>query len=196
VDFRTHFETTPQGQGASVRSGAKSLLREVVETILLTAVIFYAVNFTTGRFRIDGDSMEPTMHDGQYVIISKLSYRLNEPERGDVIVFRFPRSPERDFIKRIIGLPGDTIEIRDQMVMVNGVPLHEDYISSAPSYENTWQVEPGQYFVLGDNRNNSSDSHTWGLLPAENIIGKAWVTYWPPQDWGLAPHEDPAVAAP
>ncbi len=196
MDFRTSVETVPQESEAPSKGGAKPLLREILETILLTALIFYAVNFTTGRFRIDGDSMEPTMHDGQYVIISKMSYRLGDPERGDVIVFRYPRGPERDFIKRIIGLPGDTVEVRDGTVLVNGDPLEEDYIASPPAYENTWKVGAGEYFVLGDNRNNSSDSHTWGMLPAGNVIGRAWITYWPPTDWGLVPHESLAVASP
>ena len=195
MDFRTTFETPAPEQDAPAAGGAKSLLREIIETILLTVVIFYAVNFTTGRFRIEGDSMEPTMNDGEYVIISKLSYKLGDPERGDVIVFRFPRSPDRDFIKRIIGLPGDKVEVRDGNVFVNGTQLHEEYIAADPNYNSAWEVGPDQLFVLGDNRNNSSDSHVWGLLPAENVIGKAWVTYWPPSDWGVVPHIDLAVAS-
>ncbi|MBI4770756.1 MAG: signal peptidase I [Chloroflexi bacterium] len=139
--------------------------------------------------------MEPTLHNGEYLILSKLTYKLDDPERGDVIVFRYPRNPERDFIKRIVGLPGDHVEVRDGGVYVNGARLSEDYILSAPLYESTWDVGASEYFVLGDNRNNSSDSHSWGLLPAENVIGKAWITYWPPTDWGIVPHVDFAVAA-
>lgn len=169
-------------------SNAKSLVREIFETLLLTAAIYLLVNFVTGRFRIDGDSMQPSMHNGQYVLISKLSYRLGEPQRGDVIVFRFPNDPDRDFIKRIIGVPGDTVEIANGGVRVNGSLLNEPYISDPPTYSGTWPVGPDQYFVLGDNRNYSSDSHAWGLLSESSIIGKAWFVYWPPQTWGPVPH--------
>ncbi len=166
---------------------SRSVLREIIETLLLTFFIFFLVNSLIGRYKIDGSSMEPTLHNEQYLIINNLSYFLNEPERGEVIVFHHPRS-DLNLIKRIIGLPGDHIEIRNQEVRVNGVLLDEPYISAPPNYNGTWDVPEGNYFVLGDNRNSSSDSHTWQFLPEENIIGKAILVYWPPEDWGFVPH--------
>ena len=128
-------------------------------------LIYVAVNFGTGRFRIEGSSMEPSMHPNQYVLVDKVSYMLGDPKRGDVIVFNYPLAPERDFIKRIIGLPGETVTVAQGVVSIDGVPLDEPYISAPPTYENTWTLAPDEYFVLGDNRNSSSDSHSWGPLP-------------------------------
>ena len=159
-----------------------------METLLLTILIFWAVNSATGRFRIDGSSMEPNLHDGQYIIINKLIYQLREPVRGDVVVFQYPHDPSRDFIKRVIGLPGDEIVIEQGQISINGTTIDEPYIPQLGVYSGAWQLQDGEYFVLGDNRNNSSDSHNWGTLPGENIIGRAWVIYWPFQDWGSVPH--------
>ncbi len=166
----------------------KGLLREVIETILLTVLIYLAVNFGTGRFRIEGSSMEPSMHPDQYVLVDKVSYMLGDPKRGDVIVFNYPLATERDFIKRIIGLPGETVSVAQGMVSVNGQPLDEPYISAPHTYENTWVLGPDEYFVLGDNRNSSSDSHSWGPLARHYLIGRAIFVYWPPTLWGLVPH--------
>ncbi len=163
-------------------------MREIVETLLLTILIFWAVNAATGRFRIDGSSMEPNLHDGQYIIINKLIYQLTEPGRGDIVVFQYPNDPSRDFIKRVIGVPGDEVKIERGRVHVNGHSLDEPYIAQLGSYSGTWKLGPDELYVLGDNRNNSSDSHNWGVLPRENMIGRAWVIYWPLQDWGAIPH--------
>jgi signal peptidase I len=164
------------------------LVREIVETLLLTLFIFWIVNTATGRFRIEGHSMLPTLNEGEYVIIDKLSYYLNEPERGDIIVLRFPNDRSRDFIKRVIGLPGDHIEVAGGVVKVNGHTLEEPYINAEPTYSGNWDVPDEQFFVLGDNRNNSSDSHNWSFLPEDDIVGKAWLIYWGPESWGLVPH--------
>ncbi|MDX1616976.1 MAG: signal peptidase I [Candidatus Promineifilaceae bacterium] len=177
-------------QSAKPSQPASVVILELVETALLTLFIFLIVNTVTGRFRIEGFSMLPTLEEGEYVIINKLSYYLDEPERGDIIVLHFPNDRNRDFIKRVIGLPGDHIDIHDGQVRINGVLLNEPYINSPPNYSGTWDVPGGQYFVLGDNRNNSSDSHNWQFLPQEDIVGKAWLIYWGPDDWGLVPHYD------
>jgi signal peptidase I len=163
-------------------------LREIVETLLLTMLIFWAVNAATGRFRIDGSSMEPNLHDGQYIIINKLVYQLREPQRGDVVVFQYPHDPSRDFIKRVIGVPDDEVAIERGIVSINGHPIEEPYIAQPGAYSGRWRLGPDEFFVLGDNRNNSSDSHNWGVLPRDNLIGRAWVIYWPVQDWGGVPH--------
>jgi signal peptidase I len=172
------------------RRPASVLVREIVETLLLTLFIFWIVNSATGRFRIEGFSMLPTLEEGEYVIIDKLSYYLNDPQRGDVIVLRFPNDRSRDFIKRVVGVPGDHIEVADGHVMINNVTLEEPYINAPPNYTGTWDVPDDQYFVLGDNRNNSSDSHNWSFLPRRDIVGKAWLIYWGPDKWGLVPHYD------
>jgi signal peptidase I len=168
--------------------GGRSLLREVLETVFLSLILFLILNTATGRFQVRGSSMEPALHDGQYLVISKLSYWIHPPERGDVIVFRPPNNPGDDYIKRIVGLPGERVEVRGEVVWVDGILLDEAYLVNSGSYSGEWSLGDGEYFVLGDNRGNSSDSHSWGLLPQENIVGKAWLCYWPPEEWGLVAH--------
>ncbi|NIM96264.1 MAG: signal peptidase I [Anaerolineales bacterium] len=154
-----------------------------------------AVNLVTARIRVDGASMEPSLHNGEFVVINRLAYRWQNPARGEIIVFRFPLDPERRFIKRIVGLPGDTIQIDGGLVYVNGELLDEPYISASPRYQGEWTVEQGHVFVLGDNRNNSSDSQNWGSLHIEEIIGKAVAIYWPLDDLGIIPHYSLVSAA-
>ena len=176
---------------------ARPLIREAIETIILTAIIFLLIRSVAQNFRIEGYSMEPNFHDGQYLITDKISYRFHDIERGDVIVFQYPRAPQRDFIKRVIGLPGEKVEIRHGVVYINGKRLEEPYGPNPGSY--SWgpeTVPKDSYFVLGDNRNNSSDSHTWGMLPRKNIVGKAWAIYWPPSSWGLVAYPRPTFASP
>lgn len=170
-------------------SSFRSWLQDMLETLLLAVVLFVIINTLTGRYQVHGQSMEPSLHDGQYVIASKVAYWFHPPERGDVVVLDPPRSSSSvPYIKRIIGLPGDIVEIKDRRVWVNGIALNEPYISAPPNYSGNWVVGENEYFVLGDNRNNSSDSHSWGLLPADRIIGKAFFSYWPPEYWGKIPH--------
>ncbi len=166
------------------------LIREIVETLLFTFFIVWLVKAGTQNFRIEGASMLATLHEGQYLIINKLIYQLEEPNRGDIVVLHYPNDRSRDFIKRIIGLPGDTIEIRDQQVFVNGVLLDEPYISAPPNNNNIWTIPADEFFVVGDNRPNSSDSRSWGDLPRADLIGRAWVVYWPPEDWQFVPHHE------
>ncbi|MFQ6059279.1 MAG: signal peptidase I [Anaerolineae bacterium] len=177
--------------------GVKSLVHEAFETIILTLLIFLLIRVVVQNFRIEGSSMEPNLHAGQYLIINKFAYRwLHPPQRGDIIVFEYPRAPNRDFIKRVIGLPGEKVEIRQGRVYINDQPLEEPYLSRLGTY--SWGpqvVGEDEYFVLGDNRNNSSDSHTWGMLPKGNIVGKAWISYWPPQYWGLVPNSNYSFAS-
>lgn len=169
-------------------SELKSLVREIIETVLLTVAIYLAVNFATARFRIEGSSMEPSLHPDEYELVNRISYRLGDPQRGDVVVFNFPLATERDFIKRVIGLPGETVAVSNGMVTVDGEPLAEPYIAAAPNYEGSWTLGPDEYFVLGDNRNSSSDSRSWGALDRQYLIGRATFVYWPPEMWGFVPH--------
>lgn len=158
---------------------------DILETLVLALILFYAINLTTARIRVDGQSMEPTLSTGQLVVVNKLAYRLGEPTIGDIVVFYFPRDPDQEYIKRLIGLPGDQVKIEDGTVYVNGQALDEPYLAIHPNYTGSWTVPSNQVFVLGDNRNNSSDSHRWGTVPLDYIVGKALVVYWPPADWKL-----------
>ena len=163
-------------------------LRELIETLILTLVIFLLIRFAVQNFRIEGFSMEPNFHDGQFILVNKLVYMLHPPERGDVVVLIPPSAASRDFIKRVIGLPGDRVEVVDGRVIINGELLQEPYPLNSGSYSyGPITVGPDEYFVLGDNRNNSSDSHSWGMVSIKKIIGKVWLTYWPPQMMGLVP---------
>ena len=162
-------------------------LRETVITLVLAIAAFFLLSTSVQTFVIVGRSMEPTFHDTQRLLVNKIVYNLHEPERGDVIIFRPPNNQEVDYIKRIIALPGDTIEVKDEVVYVNGTRLDESYIKSPPRYTlNQREIPENNYFVLGDNRNNSNDSHSGWLVPRQNIIGKAWLSIWPPGEWGLA----------
>lgn len=136
--------------------------------------------------------MEPNFEEGQRVLVNKVVYSFHEPERGDVIIFHPPPphdSKTTPFIKRIIGLPGETIEIKNGAVYVNGSQLHEPYIDEPPSYTfPEYKIPEDNYFVLGDNRNKANDSHTGWTVPRQNIIGKAWLSIWPPDRWGVVAH--------
>ncbi len=181
-------ESLPQPAKPSWWSNLGSALRELAETLILTLVIFLVIRFAVQNFRIEGLSMEPNFHDGQYLFVNKLLYMLQPPQRGDVVVFVPPNNNSRDFIKRVIGLPGDRIEIRSGAVFINGEALNETYPLNPASYSTgSLVVPPDEYFVLGDNRNYSSDSHSWGTVSKKSIIGKAWFSYWPPQMMGLVP---------
>ncbi len=172
----------------------KRFLLDLVETVGLALILFVIINSVSARVRVDGSSMLPTLRDGEFVLVNKLAYRMGTPTRGDIIVFRSTTEADLDLIKRIIGVPGDEIAVRDGHVAVNGQVLNEAYINAAPNYTGTWHVPAGELFVLGDNRNDSSDSHMWGFLPEDNVIGKALLIYWPPPEWAMINHV-PVVAA-
>lgn len=189
-------EPVPQVAPAEPRRSAVwTVLAEILQTVLIAFLLFLAVNLVTARIRVEGNSMEPSMHDGEMVVVSRLAYRWSEPSRGDIVVFYFPLDPSRRFIKRVIGLPGDSIEARDGYIYVNRVALNEPYLAAAPRYTGSWQVQADTLFVLGDNRNNSDDSQNWGPLPMNEVIGKAVLVYWPLPDVGVIPHYSLVAAA-
>ena len=169
---------------------------DLLETIVLSIALFLGINALTARVLVEGNSMHPTLENHQRLIVNKLAYKSDLPERGDIVVFHFPIDPDQDFIKRVIGLPGDNIEIDSGEIRVNGEVLIEPYVASTPSYVGAWHVPDNQLFVLGDNRNNSSDSHVWGTVPIESLIGKTLLIYWPPSDWALIEHIQFAIDAP
>ena len=164
----------------------KAFIREIVGLILLAVVISLLLQVVLPRFEVVGSSMEPSLHDGQRLIINKAVYFFREPEAGEVVVFQPPNNRRTDYIKRIIALPGDVVEIKEGVVYVNDSPLDEPYIKDEPSYTlSPEEIPENNYFVLGDNRNNSNDSHNGWTVPRQNIVGKAWLSIWPPSQWGL-----------
>lgn len=163
---------------------------DIIETLVLAVVLFLGINAISARVRVDGFSMRPTLEDGEFVLVSKMSYRFGHVDRGDIIVFHFPMNPDEELIKRVIGLPGDHISVQSGILSVNGQVINEPYIASTPSYSGEWDVMDGKLFVLGDNRNNSNDSKDWGLLPLEKVVGKAVVIYWPPPLWNVIEHTE------
>jgi signal peptidase I len=173
----------------------KRLLTDILETLVLAVLLFFAINTISARVRVDGSSMQPTLQHGEFILVNKLSYQWSDIQRGDIIVFHFPLHPQEELIKRVIGLPGDTVAVRENQVFVNNQLLSEPYITQAPAYSGEWVVTEETIFVLGDNRNNSNDSKDWGLLPLEEIVGKAVVIYWPPPMWNIIEHTE-VFAAP
>lgn len=178
------------------RESLAHFLLDLLETILLAVVLYFAINAVSARVRVDGFSMRPTLQDGEFVLVNRIAYWKASPQRGDIVVFRYPFHPEEDYIKRVIGLPGDEVVIENGRVIVNGIPLEEPYIAAPPRYSGVWTVPEDSLFVLGDNRNDSSDSHTWGFVPMENLVGKAIAVYWPPQNMALVAHAEPLHEAP
>lgn len=163
---------------------------DVVETVVLAVVLFVGINAVSARVRVDGFSMRPTLEDGEFLLVNKLSYFFGDVKRGDIIVFHFPLNPKEELIKRVIGLPGDHIVVQNNQVFVNDQLLNEPYIAQAPLYYGDWVVAEDHLFVLGDNRNNSNDSKDWGMLPEENVVGKAVLIYWPPPMWDVLDHPE------
>lgn len=160
------------------------VLWEYTKALLQAGILAaFIIIFIAQSHLVDGESMEDTLHDRERLMVDKISYRFVEPKRGEIIVFRFPADPRARFVKRVIGIPGDTIEIRNRVVYLNGVPLDEPYIKG-PTYQDMppVTVKPGHVFVMGDNRNNSLDSRfpQVGQVPYELIIGRALFSYWPP----------------
>ena len=188
-------EITTQPKAGAATTTWKGFLFDILETLLLSALLFLVINTLSARVRVDGFSMLPTLNNGEYVLVNRLAYRFGQPARGDIIVFRFPVNPKEDLIKRVIGLPGEEVVITDGQVYVNGTALEEPYIAASPRYTSQWSVPEGYLFVLGDNRNDSSDSHSWGLLPINNVVGKAVLVYWPFTDWMILKYDQMALAA-
>ena len=182
--------------------------REIIEAVLLAVVVFMLLQATVRNFKVEGSSMDPTLENGQFLLVNRLvytridmgrlsniipfwqtdedsvRYAIHPPERGEVVVFQFPDpvkdNPKKDFVKRVIGLPGETVEVKDGVPYVNGVVLDEPYLLHKDmSNRDEVGLGDGEYYVKGDNRNHSNDSRAWGAVPAENIRGKVWMVYWP-----------------
>jgi signal peptidase I len=188
--------SNPTGWAAIWPWGLHGII-ETVEVLALALLMFLLVRSVAQNFVVDGGSMQPTFHDGEMLIVNKLAYRTFDvswlpftdkhdwrpfgvPHPGDVVVFKFPQDQTRDFIKRVIAVPGQTVEVRGGHVYIDGVQQNEPYLDQAPTYDyGPTTVPEKQIFVLGDNRNNSYDSHSWGLLDQSLLIGRAEFRYWP-----------------
>lgn len=199
--------------------GVRSVVKELLETAIFILLVFLIVRGVIQNFKIEGQSMEPNLHTGQYILVNKIVYfhfDLNAPfqllpgnsassqvvypfhlpRRGEVVVFEYPRDVSKDYIKRVIALPGETVVVKEGQVFVNDHLVDEPYLKGVqtncrggdPCSDSQPVVVPeGTVFVMGDNRSNSSDSREWGPLPLDRIIGKAWVSYWPRDYWGAIP---------
>ncbi len=174
--------------------GRRSFGRELIETVLLIIAIYTFVNLATARFVVEGRSMYPSFEGDEYLIVSRFDYIIGDPQRGDIVVFHYPQNPERDFIKRVIGLPGETITMQNGQVFVNGEPIDEPYVldlcASTNCTNREWVLGNDDYFVLGDNRNASQDSTRFGPINRKHIVGRAWIQYWPPSRWRIINHHE------
>lgn len=172
-----------------MKSNWRGCLLEILETIVLTLIIFFVVqNFVAQPYQIVGVSMEPTLENGQYVLVDKISPHFSDYKRGDVVVLQPPPGVDENgsnvpFIKRVVGVGGDTVEVKDGAVWVNGAKLNEPYVYTGEetdplTSQSVWQVPPGYLFVMGDHREESEDSRLFGPIPESTVIGRAWLRYW------------------
>ncbi|MGD0806542.1 MAG: signal peptidase I [Anaerolineales bacterium] len=167
------------------KSSRRALILETLQTVVLAGLFYLVISLATARVVVDGPSMRPTLISGEWIVVNRLTYKLGSPQRGDVIVFLPPTNAQTDdLIKRVIGLPGETVEIRDGSVWINGKVLEESYATGTTAPDNRWQLGAGQLFVMGDNRQLSLDSRSFGPIPLREVVGRAWIIYWPPSEWG------------
>lgn len=180
-------ESIPEEQKKTKRF--RRMLIDTIQTLVLAFILYFAIDSVVARVQVENISMLPTLHAGEFLLVNRLAYKQGEYERGDIVIFHNPNNPSEDYIKRLIGIPGDVIDIQNGMVTINGIVLNEPYLIEPTNYDGLWEVPEGFLFVLGDNRNNSYDSHSWGYLPQQNMVGKAFVIYWPPDDMRIIRHD-------
>jgi len=201
-DKDIEIQRPKEGSRHTLWGEARLLLRDLVFALMVAALVLV---FIVQPVKVEGTSMLPRLHDGERIFVNKLIYYdeyrwAPKIERGDIVVFWFPDDPSKSYIKRVIGLPGDTVELHDGIVSVNGKDIEERYLdsrlNSASRSQTPVYVRPNYYFVMGDNRDNSSDSRIWGLVPKKYIYGKALFRYWPPTSASVIQHEDIAPAVP
>ncbi len=191
MDNLDYYSTAPH---KSFFENLRSHIIDFIQTLVVFGAIFALIYLFIAQFhKVSGNSMVPILHNGDYLITEKITYRLGNPKKGDIIVLKNPRDESQDFIKRIMAVPGDTIKIENDLVFVNGQLISESYLPSGTITRpgnflaDGAQIKAGsnQYFVFGDNRNHSSDSREWGAVTREEIVGRAFFRYWPPKDLGL-----------
>jgi signal peptidase I len=170
----------------------RSVLRDAAEILVLIVTIYTFINLAPTRYEVVGNSMQPNFFTGEHIIVNRFAYYFGSPARGDIVVMIDPRDRSVNFIKRMIGLPGETVQIKEGRVYVNGTLLDEPYIRDfcVSGSDGTWPLKGNEYFVLGDNRPVSFDSHMAGLGPVERsmIVGQAWIVYWPLNNVGIISH--------
>ncbi len=204
MDFSPKPKTNePDVPATSSRMALKFFL-ELVQVVAISLAIIIPVRyFLVQPFYVKGASMEPNFFDHEYLVIDELSYRFHQPQRGDIVVFHYPNDPKNYFIKRVIGLPGDQVMVKDGYTYLNNVKLLEPYINDPGKVlpeaflsEGTPVTVPdGEYFVMGDNRLHSSDSREWGFVTRQEIVGRAFFRYWPIPDIGLVPTAESELTA-
>ncbi|MBI5930760.1 MAG: signal peptidase I [Chloroflexi bacterium] len=181
---------TPETRSLRKRGGG--LFREVFQTALLVIILYTGLNLFIPRYIVEGHSMEPNFHDHERIVVSRLSYMLGDPQRGDVVVLDLDHTV--DLLKRIVALPGETVTMEDGQLYINGVAIDEPYVAELcrtySCQDRKWVLGDDEYFVLGDNRNHSRDSHDFGPIKRSQIIGKVLMKYWPPSDWSWIPGQD------
>jgi signal peptidase I len=188
-------ERRPQADPPSAPSAGAALLKEIVETVLLFAVIFTIARVTIGNYQIVGQSMEPNYFEQERLLVDRVSPRLNWLDRGDIVIVVSPQAERTELIKRLIGKPGDTIELKDNKVLVNNTALNEPYlradaVSGPRRSETRWELGEDQYFVMGDNRTASEDSRSFGPIDGDRIAGRALLVYWPFENFKFVQHFD------
>ncbi|QBD78556.1 signal peptidase I [Ktedonosporobacter rubrisoli] len=160
------------------------LIREIIEIVALVLLFLVAVHFTLQSYHVRDAGMQPSLSPNSYVMVNKVAYIFRPPERGDVIVFHFPFNTNQDYIERVIGLPGDTVQIDSTRIWVNGVELKEPYVQTPVNpVAKTWKIPTNKYLVMNDNRLFDNDSRSWDYVPKDFIVGKAVVIYWPSTSW-------------
>ncbi len=165
----------------------QSLIDLLHDLAIAVVVCVLLITYVVQAFKVQGTSMSPELLDGERILVNKFLYRFGDIERGDVVVFWYPEDPELSFIKRVVGLPGETVEVRNGKVYVDGILIDEPYVNVDNADRRSFasqEIRPGHYFVLGDNRRGSNDSRSWGLVPERYIYGKAFVRIWPLKDVG------------
>ena len=199
-NFRT--EIFPDPVHLSVGEGnGRQILIDIIETLVISLLLFGAINFISARIRVESVSMKETLLPGDFVLVNRLAYTMGkfdtgEVGRGDVVVFEPPFDAPEPYVKRVIGLPGETVNIENGSVYVDDVLVQEPYIRTDFNAQGTWEIPLDEIFVMGDNRNNSSDSRSWGTVPIDNIIGKALFVYWPVDQWGALASSAAAAETP
>ena len=175
----------------------KKILRDVGITILIAIAIFAFLRVSFQGYMVRGSCMLPGIENQDWVMVSKAAYFFSDPQHGDIIILKPPIPANHPFIKRVIAVPGDTIEVKDGKVYLNDIALTEPYVSDPPRYTlSAREIPEGEYFVLGDNRNSADDSHIWGTVHGEDILGKAWFIYWPLERWrGVGNYNYPELAS-
>lgn len=194
MDYSTNYLSYPSGEDKGFWGNFKNHLIDFIQTLVVFGAIFTIIYlFVAQPHKVSGSSMFPTLHDGDYILTDKLSYRFGSPRQGDIIVLKNPRDESQDFIKRVMASPGESIKIEKNSIFLDNQLLDETYLppdtpTSAGAFLQEGEIVkagPNQYFVLGDNRNHSSDSREWGGVTREEIVGKAFFRYWPPQSFGF-----------